>query len=321
MGGHSSHALPGRRLTSWLHAPRPSLAVTSPPHSSRSLCDVPKFSYRPSQPSTLLTDFSSFFEAAHLPPLPGGLVRPAVPSLGLRRRAGPGRAGKGQAEGREWQGRPRVAWCGDVRRSPLQALQTEKEAPPSSLGEGPSTPPSKSGQKTRPLIPEMCFTSSAENTEPLPANFSIGDDGTSLLIACAKCCLQVHASECGSAAKGPRLGAGRAVCGGGTPTPQGRPPTHASVFGEPFPLGRRRTWCRGAGSWPHPPPRRGGPSWWPPSRHLCPPGPGRWWAGRRCPSAARALLTLAVEVTFWGVQGPVVSAVSAHPPPDPGAGP
>nr|KAF6401306.1 lysine demethylase 4B [Rousettus aegyptiacus] len=75
-----------------------------------------------------------------------------------------------------------------------QALQMEKEAPPSSLGEGPSTPPSKSGQKTRPLIPEMCFTSSAENTEPLPANFSIGDDGTSLLIACAKCCLQVHAS-------------------------------------------------------------------------------------------------------------------------------
>lgn len=41
----------------------------------------------------------------------------------------------------------------------------------------------------------MCFTSSGENTEPLPANSYIGDDGTSLLIACAKCCLQVHASE------------------------------------------------------------------------------------------------------------------------------
>lgn len=57
-------------------------------------------------------------------------------------------------------------------------------------------PPSKSGQKTRPLIPEMCFTSSGENTEPLPANSYIGEDGTSQLIACAKCCLQVHASEC-----------------------------------------------------------------------------------------------------------------------------
>lgn len=78
----------------------------------------------------------------------------------------------------------------------LQSLQPEKEAPQASLGEGPSAaPPSKSGQKTRPLIPEMCFTSSGENTEPLPANSYIGDDGTSLLIACAKCCLQVHASE------------------------------------------------------------------------------------------------------------------------------
>ncbi|XP_036096229.1 lysine-specific demethylase 4B isoform X3 [Molossus molossus] len=75
-----------------------------------------------------------------------------------------------------------------------QSLQMEKEAPQASLGEGPSIPPSKCGQKTRPLIPEMCFTSSAENTEPLPANSYIGDDGTSLLIACAKCCLQVHAS-------------------------------------------------------------------------------------------------------------------------------
>lgn len=74
-----------------------------------------------------------------------------------------------------------------------QSLQTEKEAPQASLGEG-SASPSKSGQKTRPLIPEMCFTSSAENTEPLPANSYIGDDGTSLLITCAKCCLQVHAS-------------------------------------------------------------------------------------------------------------------------------
>uniref|UniRef100_A0A8C6EJS7 Lysine-specific demethylase 4B n=1 Tax=Microcebus murinus TaxID=30608 RepID=A0A8C6EJS7_MICMU len=76
-----------------------------------------------------------------------------------------------------------------------QSLQTEKEAPQALPGEGSSaTPPSKSGQKTRPLIPEMCFTSGGENTEPLPANSYIGEDGTSPLIACAKCCLQVHAS-------------------------------------------------------------------------------------------------------------------------------
>ncbi|XP_042638279.1 lysine-specific demethylase 4B [Orycteropus afer afer] len=77
-----------------------------------------------------------------------------------------------------------------------QSLQPEKEAPQTALGEGPTAaaPLSKSGQKTRPLVPEMCFTSSGENTEPLPANSYIGDDGTSLLISCAKCCLQVHAS-------------------------------------------------------------------------------------------------------------------------------
>ncbi|KAM6168545.1 lysine-specific demethylase 4B isoform 1-T1 [Erethizon dorsatum] len=76
-----------------------------------------------------------------------------------------------------------------------QSLQTEKEVPLASVIEGPSAPPpSRCGQKTRPLIPEMCFTSSGENTEPLPANSCVGDDGTSPLITCAKCCLQVHAS-------------------------------------------------------------------------------------------------------------------------------
>lgn len=95
----------------------------------------------------------------------------------------------------------------------LQSLQMEKEAPQASLGEGPSIPPSKCGQKTRPLIPEMCFTSSAENTEPLPANSYIGDDGTSLLIACAKCCLQVHASEWTTGGLGCRRTVGAAVCG------------------------------------------------------------------------------------------------------------
>ncbi|XP_071066103.1 lysine-specific demethylase 4B isoform X2 [Dasypus novemcinctus] len=74
--------------------------------------------------------------------------------------------------------------------------QTDKEVPLAALGESASatTQLPRSGRKTRPLIPEMCFTSSGENTEPLPANSHIGDDGTSLLIACAKCCLQVHAS-------------------------------------------------------------------------------------------------------------------------------
>uniref|UniRef100_A0ABM5EM95 [histone H3]-trimethyl-L-lysine(9) demethylase n=1 Tax=Pogona vitticeps TaxID=103695 RepID=A0ABM5EM95_9SAUR len=74
-----------------------------------------------------------------------------------------------------------------------QALQVEKEAGPlPSAAEGSS--PVKGSRKTKPLLPEMCFASSGENTEPLPANSYIGDDGSSLLVSCARCCLQVHAS-------------------------------------------------------------------------------------------------------------------------------
>ncbi|XP_067168690.1 lysine-specific demethylase 4B isoform X2 [Apteryx mantelli] len=76
-----------------------------------------------------------------------------------------------------------------------QSLQMDKEAVQVSGGETTSfLHLSKCGQRTKPLIPEMCFTSSGENTEPLPSNSYIGEDGTSLLISCAKCCLQVHAS-------------------------------------------------------------------------------------------------------------------------------
>lgn len=79
----------------------------------------------------------------------------------------------------------------------FKSLQMDKEAVPVSVGETTSfVHLSKCGQKTKPLIPEMCFTSSGENTEPLPSNSYIGEDGTSPLISCAKCCLQVHASEC-----------------------------------------------------------------------------------------------------------------------------
>ncbi|XP_038186879.1 lysine-specific demethylase 4B isoform X2 [Arvicola amphibius] len=74
-----------------------------------------------------------------------------------------------------------------------QSVQIEREVP-AAPGDSAVQPPSKSGQRTRPLIPEMCFTSSGENTEPLPANSYVGEDGTSPLISCAHCCLQVHAS-------------------------------------------------------------------------------------------------------------------------------
>ncbi|XP_034975003.2 lysine-specific demethylase 4B isoform X4 [Zootoca vivipara] len=73
--------------------------------------------------------------------------------------------------------------------------QLEKKRAPIAPGESSSLqPPLKYEQKTKPLIPEMCFTSSGENTEPLPSNSYIGEDGSSPLISCSKCCLQVHAS-------------------------------------------------------------------------------------------------------------------------------
>ncbi|XP_073491306.1 lysine-specific demethylase 4C isoform X2 [Aquarana catesbeiana] len=49
-------------------------------------------------------------------------------------------------------------------------------------------------QKTKPLIPEMCFINSEDNTEYSPTNTFIDDDGRSQLITCTKCCVQVHAS-------------------------------------------------------------------------------------------------------------------------------
>ncbi|XP_008575655.1 PREDICTED: lysine-specific demethylase 4C isoform X1 [Galeopterus variegatus] len=51
-----------------------------------------------------------------------------------------------------------------------------------------------SGGKTKPLIPEMCFIYSEGNIEYSPPNAFLEEDGTSLLISCAKCCVRVHAS-------------------------------------------------------------------------------------------------------------------------------
>ncbi|CAH2292889.1 lysine-specific demethylase 4B isoform X1 [Pelobates cultripes] len=55
-------------------------------------------------------------------------------------------------------------------------------------------PMSKRGESTKPLIPEMCFTSSESNVDPLPISTYTGEDGTSPLLSCTNCCVQVHAS-------------------------------------------------------------------------------------------------------------------------------
>uniref|UniRef100_A0A3Q3DWB4 [histone H3]-trimethyl-L-lysine(9) demethylase n=1 Tax=Hippocampus comes TaxID=109280 RepID=A0A3Q3DWB4_HIPCM len=50
------------------------------------------------------------------------------------------------------------------------------------------------GSRTRPIVPEMCFSVGTGSAEPPPTSNYIGEDGTSVLICCSSCNVQVHAS-------------------------------------------------------------------------------------------------------------------------------
>uniref|UniRef100_A0A8C7ZBC2 [histone H3]-trimethyl-L-lysine(9) demethylase n=1 Tax=Oryzias sinensis TaxID=183150 RepID=A0A8C7ZBC2_9TELE len=60
--------------------------------------------------------------------------------------------------------------------------------------EAANAPFPRHGSWTRPLVPEMCFSVGAGNPEPPPTNHHIREDGTSLLLRCTSCEMQVHAS-------------------------------------------------------------------------------------------------------------------------------
>ncbi|XP_044801044.2 lysine-specific demethylase 4A isoform X4 [Bubalus bubalis] len=61
-----------------------------------------------------------------------------------------------------------------------------------SCGSAPDLAPQT--QRTKPLIPEMCFTSTGCSTDINLSTPYLEEDGTSLLVSCKKCSVRVHAS-------------------------------------------------------------------------------------------------------------------------------
>ncbi|XP_066547861.1 lysine-specific demethylase 4A isoform X3 [Amia ocellicauda] len=73
-------------------------------------------------------------------------------------------------------------------------FQTYQQSEYSSSNQSPEKESTGEQLQTKPLIPEMCFTTTEDNSEVHFSAPYLEEDGTSLLISCSQCCVRVHTS-------------------------------------------------------------------------------------------------------------------------------